>query len=485
MKKTTVRTGAVTGMTAVEAQIHGRATGSGERLKISQAGRAYAQTAGLIEQAVLAATAGVDDSEQRLRGIELELRPASAWSESMWDLPLAVAALQLVGHTGTTGDALIIGALGKGESIAGTSCVTPVARLAQELQRRLIVPSANGAEAIASGATDVQTCARLSDIGAAVTGARKVQAQWDADWFGARQPAELGDVEIDGKALEALEVAAAAKLNLLLLESRRSGATALLRRLPAILPRMDPWTALETNTIHSVAGLMGHGWHLVQPPLRAPHYSVSAKGISGSCYGKRPIPGEASKAHGGALCLIEIDQFAVDCLDAVRTAQAARETRIGENVYPARFLLAATALTTRRGSAEHQSKGAQQTARALERSALAGRFDLIVTVDPAGTPTRGAVAYDAKHWTTAATAQRVAEAYHRRATRKGEPPSTDAAARVELARIEAAVGRGVAQTTLRIAETIRDLRRGEEAITPADIKQAAELQGPGITSAER
>ena len=89
------------------------------------------------------------------------------------------------------------------------------------------------------------------------------------------------------------------------------------RRLPSILPPLEPREALEVMRIHSVAGVLPPERPLItQRPFRAPHHSASTAAIVGG--GPGPRPGEASLAHRGVLLLDELPEFQRPALEALR-----------------------------------------------------------------------------------------------------------------------------------------------------------------------
>jgi magnesium chelatase family protein len=293
--------------------------------------------------------------ELQPRKITVNLAPADIRKAgSSYDLPIALGVLAASGlvKRRDVDDVLLVGELSLDGAIHTARGVLPIAAAARrERFRGLLLPSPNTAEAAVVEGLSLFPVRSLTEAVAALNDPDAFLAvnRPDTDTSAAPQrgPSESIDgdfADVRGQALarRALEIAAAGGHNTLMIGSPGAGKTMMARRVAGILPELRFDEALEATAIHSVAGLLTPGTHLLAArPFRAPHHTISEVALVGG--GQHPRPGEISLAHHGVLFLDEMPEFSRRALEVlrqpleegcVRIARAARTA-----AFPARFML--------------------------------------------------------------------------------------------------------------------------------------------------
>jgi magnesium chelatase family protein len=302
----------------------------------------------------------VKESKDRVRGailnsnfefparrITINLAPADLPKEGgRFDLPIALGILAAsrqipdkeLHHYEFAGELALSGEL---RAVHG---ILPMSLQTHAVQRTLVIPAGNTAEATLINNARVLAGQQLLAITAHLTHSKRLDyAAPVTDTPPKNQAPDLTDVRGQQHARRALEIAAAGAHSLLMIGPPGTGKSLLASRLPGILPEMTETEALEAAAITSVSGKPVDTRHWKRRAFRAPHHTASAVAMVGG--GSNPCPGEISLAHHGVLFLDELAEFDRRVLEVLREPlesgriMISRAARHAE--FPARFQLVA------------------------------------------------------------------------------------------------------------------------------------------------
>ncbi len=278
--------------------------------------------------------------------ITVNLSPADLPKEgSHFDLPIALGLLASLGAADreSLADYIVVGELSLDGRIAPSPGVLLAALHASSLDKGLICPAVQGAEAAWAGELDVIAAPDLLALLAHLKGTALVPKPVAVEVESPVGGPDLSQVKGQEVAKRALEIAAAGGHNLLMSGPPGAGKSLLAACLPGILPPLEPSEALEVSMVASVAGELSDGRIRRRRPFRAPHHSASMPALVGG--GLKVRPGEISLAHLGVLFLDELPEFQRQVLDSLRqpleTGQVSVARANSHVTFPARVQLIA------------------------------------------------------------------------------------------------------------------------------------------------
>ena len=375
----------------------------------------------------------------------------------------------------------------------------PAALRATEDGRRIVVPSANAAEA-ALVSTGVYPATSLLEVTSHLVAEMPIDARnRTRPEINGHSGPDIAEVRGQPGAKRALEVAAAGGHNLLMVGPPGTGKSMLASRLPSLMPPMTEQEAIETAAIDSVLGNEPDLAHWRSRPFRSPHHTATAASLVGG--GSDPRPGEISRAHNGVLFLDELPEFSRSVLEVLREPLEAGRITISrasaQTDFPARFQLVAAMNPCPCGYlgdlAGDCNCSAERVAgyRARISGPLLDRIDLRVVV---GRPPRELLRGPVEACETSGDVrQRVTAARERQLERQGLSNSrlsgsdldehceldSNGWALLDRAADKFAFSVRSYQRVLKVSRTIADLT-GAKRITPPQIAEALGLRGCAV-----
>ena len=325
--------------------------------------------------------------------ITINLSPADLPKEgSHYDLPIALALLAAMGVTDAEqlADHVAVGELALDGRIVPSPGVLLAALHASGVDKGLICPAAQGAEARWASGIPILAAPDLISLLNHLKGTSALPPPEPGKADDVVHGPDLRQVKGQETARRALEIAAAGGHNLLMCGPPGAGKSLLAACLPGILPPLTPAEALEVSLVASVAGTLEEGRISRSRPFRAPHHSASMAALTGG--GLKVKPGEVSLAHLGVLFLDELPEFQRAVLDSLRQPLETGEVTVARAnahvTFPARVQLIAAMNPCRCGHLGDPALACSRVPRcaadyqAKVSGPLLDRIDLHVEVDP-------------------------------------------------------------------------------------------------------